>query len=151
MTNGRFSRRKWRCFKARDQPAGAAAPARLVSRTRAMPANFLHTHPPHTQVRRNWLYNPRFSSFGKKNSSEDLPELNFHEKTKFHFHRVFRWILRFFCGMLMNFAGNSEKCSENDKMSRDYDKKCQIFSDNAKNFRNLWAISCFISFVQSPP
>ena len=31
-------------FLTADQPAGADAPARLVSRTRAMPAKFLHTH-----------------------------------------------------------------------------------------------------------
>jgi len=47
------------------------------------------------------------------------------EKTKSHFLRVFRRNSRFLCEILMNFnffVGISQKCSGNDKMTRDFEK-----------------------------
>ena len=37
----------------------------------------------------------------------------------------------------MNFAGISQKCSETDKVSRDFEQKCQnILESASRNFRN---------------
>ena len=36
-----------------------------------------------------------------------------------------------------NFAGISQKCSGNEKLSRDFEKKCEKNSENARNFHNL--------------
>jgi hypothetical protein len=49
-----------------------------------------------------------------------------------------------------NFAGISQKCSGNDKLSRYFEKKCEKNSENARNFRNSCEIFIFhfiFSFV----
>ena len=53
-TNGWFKEgRGGEIFFRKNPPPRAAEPAPLVSRTRAMPVNFLHSHTPHTKGRPN--------------------------------------------------------------------------------------------------
>ena len=72
-------------------------------------------------------------------------------KMKFHFSfAFFDEICDFSAKIWWKFSGISQKLSGNDKMSRDFEKKCEKNLENARNFQNLWEIFIFhfiFSFV----
>ena len=92
----------------------------------------------------------RFSYFCTAQISKIQPKIVkiFGGMKKFHFIRVFRWILRFFGEILMKICRNFiEKVKKWQNVSR-FGQKSEKNSENARNFRNLGEIS-FVHFIFS--